>query len=283
MTEVFSWKVIITADHYRIEPVNLPTLSATLDEASSILPGGSYTTFRTYGGIRVVRLSDHIARLHSAARLIERNHFTKNTTAIRSALREIISLYQSSEHRVRLTLDLEQEPGVVYISLVKMTPLPEHIYRDGVKAITCGIHRTVPKAKLTRFLTSANHIRSQLPQDVHEALMVSDGKILEGLSSNFFAVRDRQIWTAEEGVLSGVTRSVVIDEIRSTGTLIHLLALPVDDIPAIQEAFITSSSRGVLPVVQIDDWTIGAGVPGPITIQLHKSYLQRIEEELEEI
>jgi branched-subunit amino acid aminotransferase/4-amino-4-deoxychorismate lyase len=52
--------------------------------------------------------------------------------------------------------------------------------------------------------------------------MVSEGRILEGISSNFFAMKDGIIWTAEEGVLLGVTRSVVLDEIRREDIPIHL-------------------------------------------------------------
>jgi branched-chain amino acid aminotransferase len=283
MAEVDVWKVITQADPYTIEKITIPPISSSLDRVSQKLPGGSYTTFRTYGGTRVIRLSDHLARLNAAARLIEQNNISIDTAAIRSALREIVTLFPSSEHRIRVTMDLEQEPGNVYIALEKMSPLPLHVYQQGVKTITCSIQRSVPKAKLTRFINSANDIRKQMPDDVHEALMVSSGKILEGLSSNFFAIKEGVIWTAEEGVLSGVTRSVVLDEIRGEGIISRFSPLPVEDISVIEEAFITSSSRGVLPVVQIDDQQIGAGKPGPITIQLHKRYLQRIEEELEEI
>jgi branched-chain amino acid aminotransferase len=283
MAEVDVWKVITGTDPYTLEKIKISPISSSLDSVSQTLPGGSYTTFRTYGGTRVIRLSDHLVRLNTAANLIERNNFLMDTAAVRSALREVVALLPSSEHRIRLTMDLEQEPGNVYITLEKMSPLPHHAYQQGVKTITCSIQRSVPKAKLTRFINSAYDIRKQMPDDVHEALMVSSGKILEGLSSNFFAVKEGVIWTAEEGVLSGVTRSVVLDEILGEGIPSRFSPLAVDDISVIEEAFITSSSRGVLPVVQIDDQQIGVGKPGPVTIQLHKRYLQRIEEELEEI
>jgi branched-chain amino acid aminotransferase len=283
MAEVDVWKVITQADPYTLEKIRIPPSSSSLDTVSQKLPGGSYTTFRTYGGTRVIRLSDHLARLNTAALLLEQNNISMNTAAVRSALREVVALFPSSEHRIRLTMDLEQEPGNVYIALEKMSPLPLHVYQQGVKTITCSIQRSVPKAKLTRFINSAYDIRQQMPEDVHEALMISSGKILEGLSSNFFAVKEGVVWTAEEGVLSGVTRSVVLDEIRSEGILCRFSPLRVEDISVIEEAFITSSSRGVLSVVQIDDQQIGVGRPGPVTIQLHKRYLQRIEDELEEI
>jgi branched-chain amino acid aminotransferase len=277
------WKMVPTAKDYDLEKIELPEQTSSLDQISRFLPGGSYTTFRTYYGNKVIRFRDHLARLHAAAQLIDRINFEMNTEIIRLALREVLSQYTAYDHRIRVTLDLEQQPGVIYIALEKMIPLSIKSYQQGVKTVTRDIHRETPKAKLTKFIASASKIRSQLSNGVHEALMVSDGKILEGISSNFFAIKDGVVWTAQEGVLLGVTRSVILDIIRSESIPIHLWALSLDNINTIEEAFITSSSRGVLPVVQIDDHVIDAGVPGPMTLQLHQQYLQRIEDELEEI
>jgi branched-chain amino acid aminotransferase len=279
MADQVVWKVMPDSDE--IEQIRVA--SATFDEVSQMLPGGSYTTFRTYNSNRVVRFCDHLTRLHTTAKLIERNNFPMDQEKIRRVLNKVISLFPGEEHRFRITVDLEVTPGTVYIAREKLSLLPLSLYQRGVKTVTYNIHRINPKAKLTQFLSSASSIRSKLSDDVHEALMVSEGRILEGISSNFFAIRDGIIWTAEEGVLLGVTRSVVLDEIRSEDISIHSWPITLDDIPQIQEAFITSSSRGILPVVMIDDQQIGNGTPGPITMRLHRRYLDRLEEELEDI
>jgi branched-chain amino acid aminotransferase len=279
MADQIVWKVMPGSDE--IEQIRVA--SETFDGVSQMLPGGSYTTFRTYNSTRVVRFCDHINRLHTTAKLIERNNFPMDQEKIRRVLHKVISLFPGEEHRFRITVDLDITPGTVFIAREKLSPLPFSLYQQGVRTVTHHIHRTNPKAKLTHFLSSASSIRSQLPDGVHEALMVSEGRILEGISSNFFAIRDGIIWTAEEGVLLGVTRSVVLDEIRTENIPIQLWPITLDDIPYIQEAFITSSSRGILPVVMIDDQQIGNGTPGPITMRLHRRYLDRLEEELEDI
>jgi branched-chain amino acid aminotransferase len=279
MADQIVWKVMPGSD----EIDQIRVASETFDGVSQMLPGGSYTTFRTYNGNRVVRFCDHLTRLHTTAKLIERNNFPMDQEKIRRMLRHVISLFPGEEHRFRITVDLEVTPGTVYIAREKLSLLPLSLYQQGAKTVTQHIHRINPKAKLTQFLSSATSIRSQLPDDVHEALMVSEGRILEGISSNFFAIKDGIIWTAEEGVLLGVTRSVVLDEIRREDIPIHLWPITLDDIPQIQEAFITSSSRGILPVVKIDDQQIGDGTPGVITMRLHRRYLDRLEEELEDI
>jgi branched-chain amino acid aminotransferase len=283
MNDIMVWKVIPKANRYELKEIKIADETPSLNRISRMLPGGAYTTFRTYSGKKVIRFSDHLTRLHLAAKLIERDNFDLNNEIIRSALHEIIDCSSASEHRIRLTLDLEQEPGVVYIALEKMAPLPPSAYQQGVKAVTCRMHRPVPKAKLTQFIASANEVRARLPEDVHEALMVAEGKILEGLSSNFFAIKDGVIWTAEEGVLLGVTRSIILEEIRRENIPMHLWGMPLNDISLIEEAFITSSSRGILPIIQIDDQQLGDGKPGPVTQRLYRRYSQRIGDELEDI
>ena len=121
------------------------------------------------------------------------------------------------------------------------------------------------------------------------------GRILEGLTSNFFAVKGGELWTNEEGVLSGITRSLVLDEAVRIELPVNYKSIMITEIPILEEAFITSSSRGILPVKQIDDVYIGSGQPagpgkpacpcqpGPITKRLVDCLEDRIRNEVEEI
>jgi branched-subunit amino acid aminotransferase/4-amino-4-deoxychorismate lyase len=104
-----------------------------------------------------------------------------------------------------------------------------------------------------------------------------DGSILEGLSSNFFAIKRGELWTAENEVLSGITRLIVLEEGRKEGLDIHLLPVNYSELPGISESFITSSSRAVLPVVKIDNILLGNGRPGSYTRLLSEKFLVRIK------
>ena len=110
-----------------------------------------------------------------------------------------------------------------------------------------------------------------------------DGRILEGLSSSFFAVRGGELWTAESGVLFGTTRAWVLELANELDIIVNLEGAPLDDLEGIEEAFLTSSSRGLLPVRQIQDIVISSGVPGPVTLALMDAYQARLADELEEI
>lgn len=281
---ILVWKLVSGNVNPNLAPLALPRPVETLDEASSFLPGGAYTTFRTYEGTKALCLDEHFRRLENTARLAD-SPVQFNQEAIRQALRRILAQPSPTlDRRFRLTLDLEDCPGVVYIASEPLSSLPESAYQRGVWVITSDLQRQLPQAKLTRFIARAAPVRRSLPAGVHEAIMVApDGRLLEGLSSNFFAVKNGELWTAQEGVLAGVTRSLVLECAQRLGIITRGEAARLADLPTLEEAFITSSSRGVLPVRRIDQYEIGNGQPGNFTRKLMRAYQDCIEERIEPV
>jgi branched-chain amino acid aminotransferase len=108
---------------------------------------------------------------------------------------------------------------------------------------------------------------------VHEGLLLDEqGRILEGLSSNFFYVRHNKLWTAPQGVLSGITRGLVLAAASAENLPVVFKAAPVTEIHKFDEAFITSSTRSVLPIQKINEFIIGKGEKGPVTQRLSNAY-----------
>ena len=131
------------------------------------------------------------------------------------------------------------------------------------------MQRDNPRAKVTKFLATASEFRSQFPPGINEMLMVDqDGILLEGLSSNFFGVIAGSIWTVDEGVLPGITRSAVLEIAEHNKLPVIYGKIQISQLKSLDECFITSASRGVLPVVQIDDTMIGDGKPGKLSQEL---------------
>jgi branched-chain amino acid aminotransferase len=190
----------------------------------------------------------------------------------------------TNEARMRITFDLTVEPGAVFITLQHMPEIPSAIFDQGVWVRSSSFHRQSPDVKSTNFLVDTQTERRKLPEDVYELIMVDErGRILEGLTSNFFAVRSGTIYTARENVLSGVTRQAILDLANSAGLPILLEPFSMAAVEQLDEAFITSSSRGVVPVVRIDNCTIGSGQPGSITQKLSTAYKRYILQAAEEI
>ncbi len=281
--EILVWKLTPRDNGLVVNPFNLGHPVNSLDEASKYLPGGAYTTLRTYSPTKVMRIEDHLQRLAESAQRADAG-FTPQVAALRPAIRQILNLSPFALSRIRVTLDLEIDPGRFYVTLERLhTPL-EQAYREGVHAITHRMQRENPKAKLTNFLAVASQYRSQLPQGVNEMLMVDqNGMILEGLSSNFYGVIAGSIWTVEEGVLLGITRSAVLEIAESKNIPVNFKGIHLSQFESLDECFITSASRGVLPVVQIDDTLIGSGKPGPLSQILIRSFDQWVEKNVEEI
>ena len=110
-----------------------------------------------------------------------------------------------------------------------------------------------------------------------------DGVILEGLSSNFFAITGQTLRTEEERVLAGMTRALVLEVAASTGLDLDRHGIRTSELPGVEECFITSVSREILPVVEIDDQPIGSGVPGPRTIALMAAFAALAQREAQPI
>lgn len=113
---------------------------------------------------------------------------------------------------------------------------------------------------------------------VAEAWMVEDGFVTEGSSSTaFITTRDRRIVTRplSNAVLPGITRQSVMGLAVEQGLTLDERLFSVDEAHAAAEAFLTSASMLVMPVVAIDGQPVGSGKPGPLSRRLRELYLQR--------
>ncbi|HWQ03898.1 MAG TPA: aminotransferase class IV [Longilinea sp.] len=256
----------------------------SLDEASRHIPAGVYTTFRTYQKFFVLHLRDHFERLENSASLTGKG-IQLDRDRIRIDLRKALIQFPEIEARVRVSIDLTKEIGEVYLILEGLHTPSREDYHSGVAVITRTMHRENPEAKVTSFIAEASEIRKASSQLlINETLMVSeDGSILEGLSSNFFAVRNDVIYTAGKGILQGITRKTVVDIAESIGISVNLQPMKVGDLSHYSEAFITSASRAILPVIRIDDRVVGNGQVGKITQALQIAFQSNLDTFLEEI
>jgi branched-chain amino acid aminotransferase len=250
----------------------------TLQAASDGLPDGAYTTLRTYGRHHVLRFEQHVARLNdSVVRLGAKQVLEK--ASVRRAVAAALEATAHAESRLRLTF----APPRFFLSVEPYVPLLDALYQEGVACVTVPIRRADPLTKDTRFAATAAAAYQVLPPGAHEGLLVGeDGSLLEGLSSNFFAVRDERLYTEETRALPGVTRSLVLE--LAHGILpVSTTALRLADLPSVTECFITSVSRGILPVVSIDGQIVGDGRPGPVTRELMARFTRLIGREAESV
>jgi branched-chain amino acid aminotransferase len=100
----------------------------------------------------------------------------------------------------------------------------------------------------------------------------AQGNVVEGPGFNVFAVRDGRLVTPREGVLEGITRRTVIEIAQSLDLPVELRALPAPELRGADEAFLSTSGGGVLPVTRVDGRPVGSGQPGAWTHRLAETY-----------
>jgi branched-chain amino acid aminotransferase len=271
---------------YQITPrgwQSIATQARSADELTRQLPQGFYTTFRTLaGGTKVLDLDSHLKRLYQPA---QEQGIRPIISAwdLRAIVGQLASEHSPNESRIRLIMSASDSPGMVYILLEPFRPLKPSVYREGVHVICRPLERATPRLKSTRFIENSQAARQLVQADIFEVLMMRRGRILEGMTSNFFYIKDGNLGTARRDVLLGVTRRTVLRVARGSGLSIVYRPMKREQVQVLHEAFLTSSSRGIVPIVQIDDVTVGEGIPGPITKKLMDGYTSYVMHHTEKI
>src|SRR5215208_617411 len=162
--------------------IKLDMEATSLDAVSRQLPDGYYSTFRTFaGGVRVLGLAAHLRRLYEPV-----PGANVNASFLRRQLRTLLEPYRPGETRVRAMMTKE---GQVYIAIEPLKLLPRQVYEQGVQVETTELERQHPRLKSTTFISRSESERKHLAKEgIFEALLVKNGKILEGMTSNFFYI-----------------------------------------------------------------------------------------------
>ena len=129
-----------------------------------------------------------------------------------------------------------------------------------------------------------NILGKQLAKEAgcYEGVMVRDGQVTEGTSSNFFVVKDDVIWTypATNLILKGITRTIVIERLAKELELTVLeKPFTVAFLKGASEAFLSGTSTEIMPITKIDGVPVGDGTVGSITRSLQAAYTRLIDEE----
>ncbi len=250
----------------------------------AILRGYSaFEALRTYDR-RPFHLDEHLERLTHSAELIDLD-LPCTHEQLSAIIRESIArnAYRHAVVRILVTGG-ESEDGVMAVGkpklLVMITPLGERNmerFARGIALITTRLQRDVPEAKTSNYTSAVRALKEAARRGADDALFVNNLEhVQEATRSNFFLFCGDTLVTPREEVLIGITRNVVLDLARGR--------FPIEERPILlaelaqaDEAFITSSSKEITPVVRIDEHVIGSGKPGPRTTELEQRFIALIE------
>ncbi|WP_236980206.1 aminotransferase class IV [Membranihabitans maritimus] len=220
-------------------------------------------------------LEDYMDRfIKSSKRMKIPMPFSKDK--IQSFIQSLIKLNKIEYGNVRLVLTGGySENGFTpsgtpnfFIMTSNIVTYPPTFYENGVKLITINYKRDYPEIKSLNYvkvLLERDHLESSKALDV---LFVHNDIISESSRSNFFIVTDDdKIITPKTYVLEGVTRKNVI-KLAKINYELEIRDISSQEAFEAKEAFITSSTKGIMPVTKIDNQTIGTGMPGNTTKKL---------------
>ena len=149
-----------------------------------------------------------------------------------------------------------------------VTFYPKHFYQHGAKVITYAGERLIPTAKVKDLLLNFLAYRAAAQAGALDALLVDNGgNIREGTRSNFFAIKNKTLYTppADE-VLEGITKKIIL-EICAPHFKIEESRIKLSELENYDEFFITSTSMNVMPIGQIDDLKLRPAFPQTKLIQ----------------
>jgi D-alanine transaminase len=168
-------------------------------------------------------------------------------------------------------------PAGVFLFTQTKALLEDPVAERGIRVVTAPDLRWRRRdIKTTQLLYPSLAKTRAKAAGADDCWMVEDGLVTEASSANAFIVKDSTIVTrpTSNDILHGITRRAVLDIVRSSDLTLEERPFGVDEAKAASEAFITSASSFVMPVISIDGQSIGAGAVGPVARDLRAAYIR---------
>ncbi len=244
-----------------------------------------FETFRTYEGLPHA-LDRHLARLRRSAAALEIT-LPLDEAGFRAevhALLDAAGAGPGNERRLRMMITRGDAPGLAddgarrVLLAAPFAGHPAELYAQGVVVACVPGGRAHASTKAGSYLPSILAARAAKAQGAYEPLLVDDeGCVTEGGTSNVFAVIDGVLRTPSADMLPGVTRGLVLELAAELGLRVNEGILPRSDLLRAEEVFITSSTRELMPVRQVDEQPIALG---PVTQRLAERYRATVPDRL---
>ena len=265
-------------------------------DSGFLLGDGVWEGLRLHRG-RFAFLDKHLDRLYEGAatiqldlgmsrhELVDALYRTVRENGMESGVHVRLMITRGVKHTPSQDPRTNIGPPTVVIAAEHKEPRPE-LRQDGIKLITSHIRRGSPDVQDPK-LNSHSKLNCVLAMlgainvGADEALMLDPhGFVATCNATNFFLVRGEEVWTSTgDYCLNGITREVVLEICRDHGIKALERNFSLPDVYSADEAFVTGTFGGLIPVIEIDRRTIGAGVPGATTTRLIGFYEERVEAE----
>ncbi|MDD9302536.1 MAG: aminotransferase class IV [Desulfobacter sp.] len=250
-------------------------------EDQAVIPAKDITVLRGFGVFdflitynrRPFCLETHVARLENSAREIGLSLTHSNKEICDIVLKTLEKNSHHTESNIRIVYSggispdgvTPQGNGILMVMVTPKLELPDWWYTKGTKVITVDMERFIPASKSTNYLSAVFAQQKAHAQGGVEAIYKdSQGRLLEGTTTNFFCFKGNTLITPPDTILPGVTRKKVLELLKETHE-IQLRHINAEELDQMDEIFITASNKEIVPVIQVDELMIGNGKPGEKT------------------
>ena len=265
------------------------TAQVSLEDRGFQFGDGIYEVVRVYQGVPFM-FAEHIARLFRSAAGIElaipmaRDKFML-------VARELLNRFPSNDAEIYIQITRGAAPrNLLYAEDLQPTIIigvrPLRYVSPELRETGCNVI-TVPDERWSRcdlkticLLPNALAKKRAARASGFDAIMIRDDLLTEGTASNVFLFLNKTLVTpaADNRILHGVTRGVVLQLACERGYLVVERDIRHEELYEAQEVFLTSTSLELMPVVKIDDKTIGAGMPGDAQRELLSAFRSFVHE-----
>lgn len=248
---------------------------------------GVYEVIPVYGG-RPLRLEEHVKRLEKslAAILMQPPMDAEGWAKIIHAL-----IQGDEDQQVYLQITRGPQPkrdhtipAVIHPTIFAMCTPIAPIPVGGIRALTVeDIRWNRCDIKAITLLANILLRQEALDQDAAEAIIVREGLALEGAASNLFVLTEGILKTPPNGkrILPGITRDLVIEAAAQAGIGVVETDISVAELILAEEIWLTSSTREILPVIELDGRAVGDGRPGPVwrtVLDAYQAFKKKLRE-----
>jgi len=246
---------------------------------------GIYEVIKYYNG-KPFRYQDHIDRLTRSLRevQIEFDGIDSLETVFQSLLEENGLDYQEAGIYLQITRGsqtrIHRFPGnikpTVYATAFPFASKWNQL-KSGVKVITTEDIRWLRcDIKSISLLPNVMAAQKAHEQGAVEAIFIRNGVVTEGSHSSFMAVKDGVVYTYPDSnlILPGITKKVIFEICREHNIPIVEQGIPASELARMDEMMIMGTGSEVSPVVQMDEWIVGKGKPGPVTLFIQDKFFE---------
>lgn len=245
---------------------------------------GVFDYIQIYDG-QPFHFDDHLFRLKDSAEKVEIElpvslptlrdigyQIIESNGCSEGALRYVVTGGTSEDH-----MTPRQKPTLIVMYFPCRLP-ESHYYEEGMKVITTNLIRSFPNIKTTNYTTAILALKQAKARQADDALYLNHKQeILEATTSNFFAFKNGALITSDgNDIVKGITRNIVL-QLASEYFTVHFRSIHYEEIEECEEAFLTSSIKEVMPLVQVNDKKLGEGKVGEKSLflqQLFKKYVK---------